>query len=152
VKRSTIGSAKHIVLGLLLVGSFASRSEAAKQKFYLTPGVFVGSQALTACAKGYHMASLSEIFDVSGLTYNTKLGAILQDSGGGPPATAGRIRTGFVDGASRGGPAAPCETSSSCRCGRTDAPGVARFLAQVGRRNEGSRGGSSGRQCLRPAR
>jgi hypothetical protein len=65
------------------------------RKFYLTLGVFDGSQALTACADGYHMASLYEIFDVSTLRYDKTLGATQDDSGFGPPAGAvGWIRTG----------------------------------------------------------
>jgi hypothetical protein len=65
------------------------------RKFYLTQDIFTGSQVLTACAKGYHMASLWEIFDTSNLSYNTDLGFIKDDSGSGPPsAIQGWIRTG----------------------------------------------------------
>jgi hypothetical protein len=65
------------------------------RKFYLTQDIFTGSQVLTACAKGYHMASLWEIFDTSNLSYNTNLGFISDDSGSGPPAgIQGWIRTG----------------------------------------------------------
>jgi len=59
--------------------------------------VFDGAHALTACAKRYHMASLWEIFNVSTLRYNDKLGDALEDSGSGPPAgVGGWIRTGSV--------------------------------------------------------
>jgi len=87
---------KRVALALLLLGVFAREAEAGR-KFYLTQGTFEGAQALTACAKGYHMASLWEIFNLSALTYNTKLGLAAQDSGSGPPLFAGWIRTGFVD-------------------------------------------------------
>jgi hypothetical protein len=74
------------------------RSEAGSstgRKFYLTKDGFTGAQALTACAKGYHMASLYEIFDVSNLRYNTILGLTVDDSGSGPPTSDfGWIRTG----------------------------------------------------------
>jgi hypothetical protein len=68
-------------------------AEAAQQQrsFYLTQTLFTGAQALTACAKGYHMASLWEIFDVSNLKYNKTLGFsfTFSHSGSGP---AGGIR------------------------------------------------------------
>ena len=73
-------------------------AEAAKgpRKFYLTRGVFTGSQALTACASGYHMASLREIFDTSDFKYDTTLGITSDDSGSGAPDGLGWIRTGYV--------------------------------------------------------
>ena len=77
------------------------------RKFYLTPtNTYNGSQALTACAEGYHMASLWEIFDPSNLKYDTALGSDGNDSGSGPPTmsivaghifNAGWIRTGGGD-------------------------------------------------------
>lgn len=74
-------------------------AEAGKQtriKYYLTLNTFTGSQALTACADGYHMAAIWEILDVSNLKYNTTLGFTRDDSGSGPPTNSlGWIRTGF---------------------------------------------------------
>ena len=67
--------------------------------FYLTPDSHQGDQVLTACASGYHMASLWEIVDTSNLRYNTSLGATRPDSGHGPPAAGGWIRTGYDNGA-----------------------------------------------------
>jgi hypothetical protein len=81
---------------ILLIG-VAIDADAKKKarKFYLTPDPFTGSQALTACAKKFHMASLWEIFDFSNLRYETTLGATRPDSGFGPPAgLIGWIRTG----------------------------------------------------------
>ncbi|CAN5485399.1 hypothetical protein BH20ACI3_BH20ACI3_33540 [soil metagenome] len=49
---------------------------------------------MTACAAGYHMASLWEIHDPSNLRYDTALGQTLEDSGFGPPALPGAVRTG----------------------------------------------------------
>jgi hypothetical protein len=75
----------------------------AQRTFYLTQTQHNGSQALTACAQGYHMASLWEIFDTSNLRYNTTLGFTQGDSGFGPPSAftienpvnaEGWIRTG----------------------------------------------------------
>ncbi len=65
--------------------------------YYLTKDpVSNAAQALTACAVGYHMASLWEILDPSRLTYNTALGAAQDDSGQGPPSfLGGLVRTGY---------------------------------------------------------
>jgi hypothetical protein len=85
-------------LGLLLVGTLVSAAEAGNRKFYVTENEFTGSQALTACATGYHMASLWEILEPSNLTYNTTLGFVTDDSGSGPPVgVAGWIRTGWQE-------------------------------------------------------
>jgi hypothetical protein len=97
MKRSSKSSVRRIAVGLLLLAALPSGAEAAGRKFYLTQDTFFGNQALTACAKGYHMASLWEIFNLSTLTYDTKRGQATQDSGNGPPPIAGWIRTGFLD-------------------------------------------------------
>ena len=77
---------------------------AGERSFYLTPGnTYQGDDALTACAAGYHMASLWEIFDVSNLTYDTVRGYAGTDAGEGPPAgMIGWVRTGYhtADGSS----------------------------------------------------
>ena len=66
-----------------------------RRSFYLTQTSLNGGQPLTACAEGYHMASLWEIFDPSNLRYDTELGLTSLDSGSGPPSLAeGWIRTG----------------------------------------------------------
>ena len=65
------------------------------RQFYLTQTPYNGAEALTACAVGYHMASLWEIHDPTNLRYNRALGAITEDSGFGPPSLQfGWIRTG----------------------------------------------------------
>lgn len=112
LKRSSIALVGLLVLvgGVAAVMPLVSRGQGnpiVKQlqprKFYLTQTTRTGSQALTACAEGYHMASLWEIFDTSNLRYDTALGAVSNDSGSGPPAVAieaghilhgGWIRTG----------------------------------------------------------
>ena len=66
-----------------------------RRKYYLTTTQVAGNAALTACAAGYHMASMTEIFDPSNLDYNTALGYTASDSGEGAPASiSGWIRTG----------------------------------------------------------
>jgi len=59
--------------------------------FYLTKLSVHANQARTACADGYHFASIWEIADPSSLKYNTSLGASGQDSGGGPPTRIGSL-------------------------------------------------------------
>jgi hypothetical protein len=65
--------------------------------FYVTDINFFSIDALTACASGYHMASLWEILDVSNLVYayNHPDAHVKDDSGQGPPSFwYGRVRTG----------------------------------------------------------
>ena len=72
-----------------------------RKSYYLTQTQHNGSQALTACAEGYHMASLWEIRDTSNVRYNTVLGLTYADSGFGSPTNqTGWIRTGAVANAS----------------------------------------------------
>lgn len=56
-----------------------------KQRYYLTPTSHAADQALTACAEGFHMASLYEMVQPSALQYDTTLGLTTPDSGQGPP-------------------------------------------------------------------
>ena len=66
------------------------------RQYYLTTETFDGASADSACAAGYHMASLWEILDPSNLVYNTALGYTTDDSGQGPPTTRnGWVRTGY---------------------------------------------------------
>lgn len=80
--------------------SGAQDSQAAftgMRKYYLTANPYLrGNQTLTACAPGYHMASLWEILDPSNLEYDTDLGFVRSDRGEGPPTHAyGWVRTGW---------------------------------------------------------
>ncbi len=70
-------------------------SSASMRQFYLSKTSYDGAHALTACAGGYHMASMWEIVDPSNLKYNTTLGMTLPDAGQGPPDLQGWVRTGF---------------------------------------------------------
>lgn len=90
-----------LVAGLLVLLGFTigtvSVADAGPKKFYLTQSGANGSQALTACDGGYHMASIWEILDPSNLKYDTNRGRTLGDSGSGPPtegAGLGWIRAG----------------------------------------------------------
>ena len=67
--------------------------------YYLTDDTYEGNEALTACADGYHMAALWEIWDVSNLAYDTALGFQHPsgDCGEGPPTNKfGWVRTGNI--------------------------------------------------------
>jgi len=88
------------------VDSLAANNKGPR-KFYLTVDRYAGDQVLTACAGGYHMASLYEILDPTDLRYNTELGLRSADSGFGPPTepwATGWIRTGYF--ANAGSPGA----------------------------------------------
>jgi hypothetical protein len=66
--------------------------------FYLTNASFATNRVLTACATGYHTASLWEILDVSNLIYDYDNPAAYRkaDSGLGPPSYwHGWVRTGW---------------------------------------------------------
>ena len=80
------------------------------RQFYLTTGVHDGSSTTSACASGYHMASLWEILSPSNLSYNTVLGQTTDtDSGQGPPSsTNGWVRTGFINTVSGGAGMSNC--------------------------------------------
>jgi hypothetical protein len=85
-----------LLIIILIASAFSAAAGVKLRKFYLTQSTFDGNEALTACADGYHMASLWEIFDVSNLRYDTTLGFTSADSGFGPPTNEGGwIRTGF---------------------------------------------------------
>jgi hypothetical protein len=86
-------------LPLVLLFAVAFQSpDSGPRMFYLTQTAVPGDQALTACAVGYHMASLWEIHEPSNLRYNTRLGVTQDDSGFGPPTgMEGWMRTGSVN-------------------------------------------------------
>lgn len=74
----------------------AARSD-NRRAFYLTDSTWDGGSALSACAEGFHMASLFEILDVSNLRYAREIGDSVEtdDAGTGPPSNAfGWVRTG----------------------------------------------------------
>jgi hypothetical protein len=116
-----------VVLGVLLTcltltGDSASASgigaapaaSTGMRQFYLTMVNHDGSEASTACAEGYHMASFWEIIDPSNLKYNTTLGFGRPDSGSGPPAELyGWVRTGNVNQTSSTTGQANCDGWSS---------------------------------------
>ena len=64
-----------------------------RKRFYLSNGYANGSEARSACAPGFHMASLQEIFNPSDLKYDTTRGASMEDSGAGLPELSGWVRT-----------------------------------------------------------
>jgi hypothetical protein len=70
---------------------------AVKRQYYLTRFNHYAPYAMTACAEGYHFASLWEILDPSNLAYNHDLGLSMADGYEGPATAKGWIRTGYAD-------------------------------------------------------
>jgi hypothetical protein len=93
----------------------AQTGSAAPLEYYLTPDTHTGDQVLSACALGFRAAALWEILDTSNLRYNTRLGYTRKDSGFGPPATGGWVRTGAASGSTGAPGTSNCNawTSSS---------------------------------------
>lgn len=103
----------------------------SRRAFYLTTTTHSGSSARSACDDGFHMASLWEVHDVSGLRYDTARGATKADSGAGPPNDGGLqsfnpggwVRTGAVSTSSGTAGTANCSAYTS-----TSGDGTAAFL------------------------
>src|SRR5262249_42610344 len=75
----------------------AFQNATAPRRFYLTPTAsFDGSHAPTACAVGFHMANLFEIFDTTNLQYDKNLGFTTADMGEGPPDAANGVGIGWM--------------------------------------------------------
>ena len=62
-----------LLVGLGATSAYPESDGKGARKYYLTLPQFEGDQVLTACARGYHMASLFEILDTSNLRYDTTL-------------------------------------------------------------------------------
>jgi hypothetical protein len=67
------------------VNTLQASVNAQRKRFYATKGSVLGGDASTACATGYHVASLWEISDPSNLTYDTSLGFTWPHQANGPP-------------------------------------------------------------------
>ena len=84
------------------------------RQYYLTKTYYDGANASTACAGGYHMASLWEILDPSNLEYNTTLGNTRDDIGQGPLVFyAGWVRTGYNSSSANSAGQGNCNTWTS---------------------------------------
>jgi hypothetical protein len=119
-----------LALAIVLGSTAAGGKPVRLRQFYLTVTTHDGASALTACAPGYHMASMWEILDPSNLLYDTELGDTQDDAGQGPPNDFdGWVRTG--NNASGGGSAgsANCEAWTSFS---NDDIGTAAELVQSG--------------------
>lgn len=119
-------------LALTGVRAVAAETEAAGEaslaatigmrQYYVTKDHYPANQALTACAPGYHMASMWEIVDPSNLKYNTSLGLTKDDSGQGPPvAVQGWVRTGYVANSDGGTGVSNCNAWSATTGGGSSA-------------------------------
>jgi hypothetical protein len=79
--------------------STTTSAAAGRNSFYLTSASYSPPAALTACAPGYHMASLWEILDVSNLSYAVENPAAQTKTDSGESAPSGWngwIRTGRI--------------------------------------------------------
>ena len=97
--QTTVNNLQTVVNGIKTVvnGIVSSGAPSKLRRYYLTKDkVFDGTHALTACAAGFHMASLWEIFQTGNLQYDTDstLALTTGDSGQGPVQEIGWIRTG----------------------------------------------------------
>jgi hypothetical protein len=66
-----------VVGGTALLGNSCDDGKCARvesRRYYQTQGIFDGAHALTACAAGFHMASLDELHFARGLKYDQSLG------------------------------------------------------------------------------
>ena len=78
--------------------ALAVSASAGGKKYFLTIEELPTTQVPDACGKGYHVASLFEIFHFTSLRYETKRGLTREASGKGPPANIfGWIQTGGDD-------------------------------------------------------
>jgi len=83
------------------------------RQYYITLSTYSGATAKSACDAGYHMASLWEILDTTRLRYDTSLGYTQADSGQGPPAYSGWVRTGYNSGTSGSPGTSNCDAWTS---------------------------------------
>ena len=75
----------------------ATTAQARGRRYYMSSSTSgTGSEALSACAEGFHMASRWELLDPSGLTYDTTLGVVYPDAGSGPPTSTAQGSGGFA--------------------------------------------------------
>ncbi|MCG8589584.1 MAG: hypothetical protein MJE66_09860 [Proteobacteria bacterium] len=74
----------------------ASCTPRGERRFYLTDASTQGGDAKAACAPGFHMAELFELWAPTGLSYDTGLGLTAESDPHGPPtAASGWIKTGL---------------------------------------------------------
>jgi hypothetical protein len=97
-----LGAAAALVVAAALLHQFTveaapARNSDPRRGYYVTKTKHTGSGALTACAAGYHMASIYELVNPPVLRYETTLGVADANSGSGPPSGGdgvGWARTG----------------------------------------------------------
>ena len=79
--------------GIAAIGNFCSDNSCGPapraRRYYLTQDEFTGGEAATACAAGFHTASIFEISDTSALRYDATLGLTTPFGGEGPPPNGG---------------------------------------------------------------
>ncbi len=92
----------------------ASCGARGARRFYMTTTLHNGSQAVGACAVGFHFASLWEIFDVAALEYDRVRGRSESDAGSGAISGVDAwIRTGASSAATGGDGLSNCNAWST---------------------------------------
>jgi hypothetical protein len=105
------------------VAALTPLSSGGMRQYYLSRSYVQADGTLSACASGYHFASIWEIADPSSLKYNTTLGQESSDSGQGPPTALkyigrtipalGWVRTGHSSDSGSSSGQANCNVWSS---------------------------------------
>ena len=72
-----------LIVGLMLTST--NLMAGGEKSFYLSAEPIAGDKVLFQCEKKFHFASIWEIYNFSGLTYDTELGYTTESSGFGPP-------------------------------------------------------------------
>jgi hypothetical protein len=75
----------------------AASSTAPIRGYYLTKNTVTGGNVLTACATGYHFASIWEIENTSDLHYNRTLGLTNANTGQGAPSISYTLDRSVID-------------------------------------------------------
>ena len=87
--RATLFGATLLLLAVPVSGSALERA------FYLTKKSVPATEATSACAPRYHMASIFELLQPGALHYDASVGMTVGDSGAGAPAgEQGWVRSG----------------------------------------------------------
>jgi hypothetical protein len=93
-----------VILALVLIAAPVMLTTQAQntcqlKRYYLSGNQVTGTEVTKACTRGFHTASLWELFDTSNLKYAAELGESVLglDKGSGPPTGFfGWVRTGWA--------------------------------------------------------
>lgn len=101
MKIRAISATLFLVILCAAVVVFQPRVASAQKLFYLTNVAYMAPQAPTACAAGFHMASIPELYNTAGLQYYYNfpqaiaIGSAGDQGEGLPVGYLGYVRTGM---------------------------------------------------------